>query len=55
METPEYSQEFTKIVKAFFNEDDLEIKYEVIGQKKEEENKNSEFFQKIENYFKGEN
>ena len=22
METPEYSQEFTKIVKAFFNEDD---------------------------------
>jgi DNA polymerase III gamma and tau len=55
METPEYSQEFTKIVKSFFNEDDLEIKYEVVGQKKEEENKNSEFFQKIENYFKGEN
>ena len=55
METPEYSQEFTKIVKSFFNEDNLEIQYEVVGQKKEEESKNSEFFQKIENYFKGEN
>ena len=55
METPEYSQEFTKIVREFFNEDNLEIKYEVVGQKKEEESKNSEFFQKIENYFKGEN
>ena len=55
METPEYSQEFTKIVREFFNEDNLEIKYEVVGQKKDEENNNSEFFQKIENYFKGEN
>lgn len=34
METPEYSQEFTKIVREFFNEDNLEIKYEVVGQKK---------------------
>ena len=55
METPEYNQEFTKIVKEFFNEDNLEIKYEVVGQKKDEENNNSEFFKKIENYFKGEN
>ena len=55
METPEYSQEFTKIVREFFNEDNLEIKYEVVGQKKDEENNNSEFFKKIENYFKGEN
>lgn len=55
METPEYSQEFTKIVRGFFNEDNLEIKYEVVGQKKDEENNNSEFFKKIENYFKGEN
>ena len=38
-----------------FNEDNLEIKYEVVGQKKDEENNNSEFFKKIENYFKGEN
>ena len=49
METPEYSQEFTKIVREFFNEDNLEIQYEVVGQKK------AEFFKKIENYFKGEN
>ena len=55
METPEYSQEFTKIVREFFNENNLEIKYEVVGQKKDEENNNSEFFKKIENYFKGEN
>lgn len=55
METPEYSQEFTKIVREFFNEDNLEIKYEVVGQKKDEENNNSKFFKKIENYFKGEN
>lgn len=55
METPEYSQEFTKIVREFFNEDNLEIKYEVVGQKKDEENNNSEFFKKIENYFKGKN
>ena len=55
METPEYNQEFTKIVKEFFNEDNLEIQYEVVGQKKDEENNNSEFFKKIENYFKGEN
>ncbi|WP_339005851.1 DNA polymerase III subunit gamma/tau [Fusobacterium animalis] len=55
METPEYNQEFTKIVREFFNEDNLEIKYEVVGQKKDEENNNSEFFKKIENYFKGEN
>lgn len=55
METPEYSQEFTKIVREFFNEDNLEIQYEVVGQKKDEENDNSEFFKKIENYFKGEN
>ena len=55
METPEYSQEFTKIVREFFNEDNLEIRYEVVGQKKDEENNNSEFFKKIENYFKGEN
>ena len=54
METPEYSQEFTKIVREFFNEDNLEIQYEVVGQKKDEENNNSEFFKKIENYFKGE-
>lgn len=47
METSEYSQEFNKIVKSFFNEDDLEIKYEVVGQK-EEENKNSEFFKNRE-------
>ena len=39
----------------FFNEDNLEIQYEVVGQKKDEENNNSEFFKKIENYFKGEN
>ena len=49
METPEYSQEFTKIVREFFNEDNLEIQYEVVGQKKDEENNNSEFFKKIEN------
>ena len=55
METPEYSQEFTKIVREFFNEDNLEIQYEVVGQKKDEENNNSEFFKKIENYLKGEN
>ena len=55
METPEYSQEFTKIVREFFNEDNLEIRYEVVGQKKDEENNNSEFFKKIENYCKGEN
>ena len=55
METPEYSQEFTKIVREFFNEDNLEIQYEVVGQKKDEENNNSEFFKKIENYFKGKN
>ena len=55
METPEYNQEFTKIVREFFNEDNLEIQYEVVGQKKDEENNNSEFFKKIENYFKGEN
>lgn len=55
METPEYSQEFTKIVREFFNEGNLEIQYEVVGQKKDEENNNSEFFKKIENYFKGEN
>ena len=55
METPEYNQEFTKIVKEFFNEDNLEIQYEVVGQKKDEENNDSEFFKKIENYFKGEN
>ena len=55
METPEYSQEFTKIVREFFNEDNLEIQYEVVGQKKDKENNNSEFFKKIENYFKGEN
>ena len=55
METTEYNQEFTKIVREFFNEDNLEIKYEVVGQKKDEENNNSEFFKKIENYFKGEN
>ena len=55
METSEYSQEFTKIVREFFNEDNLEIRYEVVGQKKDEENNNSEFFKKIENYFKGEN
>ena len=54
METTEYNQEFTKIVREFFNEDNLEIKYEVVGQKKDEENNNSEFFKKIENYFKGE-
>jgi len=28
---------------------------ETPNEEKEEENKNSEFFQKIENYFKGEN
>ena len=55
METPEYNQEFTKIVKEFFNADNLEIQYEVVGQKKDEENNDSEFFKKIENYFKGEN
>jgi len=55
METTEYNQEFTKIVREFFNEDNLEIQYEVVGQKKDEENNNSEFFKKIENYFKGEN
>ena len=55
METTEYNQEFTKIVREFFNEDNLEIRYEVVGQKKDEENNNSEFFKKIENYFKGEN
>ena len=54
METTEYNQEFTKIVREFFNEDNLEIQYEVVGQKKDEENNNSEFFKKIENYFKGE-
>ena len=55
METTEYNQEFTKIVREFFNEDNLEIQYEVVGQKKDEENNNSEFFKKIENYFKGKN
>ena len=30
-------------------------KRQVVGQKKDEENNNSEFFKKIENYFKGEN
>lgn len=55
METPEYSQEFNEIVRKFFNENNLEIKYEIVGQKKYEENNHSEFYKKIENYFKGEN
>ena len=55
METVEYSQDFVKIVRDFFNENDLEIKYEIVGQKKDEDNNSSEFFEKIENYFKGKN
>ena len=55
METVEYSQDFVKIVRDFFNENDLEIKYEIVGQKKDEDSSGSEFFEKIENYFKGKN
>ena len=55
METPEYSEDFVKIIRDFFNENDLEIKYEIVGKKKDEANNSSEFFQKIENYFKGKN
>ena len=55
METVEYSQDFVKIVRDFFNENDLEIKYEIVGQKKDEDRSGSEFFEKIENYFKGKN
>ena len=53
MESEEYNREFTEIIRKFFNEDSLELKYEVIGQKKEEESDEMEFFKKIENYFKG--
>ena len=53
MESEEYNKEFTEIVRKFFNEDSLALKYEVIGQKKEEESGEEEFFKKIENYFKG--
>ena len=49
----EYNREFTEIIRKFFNENSLELKYEVIGQKKEEESGEEEFFKKIENYFKG--
>ena len=55
METPEYSEDFVKIIRDFFNENNLEIKYEIVGKKKDESNNGSEFFQKIENYFKGKN
>jgi len=55
METPEYSEDFVKIIRDFFNENDLEIKYEIVGKKKDESNNSSEFFQKVENYFKGKN
>ena len=53
MESEEYNKEFTEIIRKFFNENSLELKYEVIGQKKEEESGEEEFFKKIENYFKG--
>lgn len=53
MESEEYNREFTEIIRKFFNENSLELKYEVIGQKKEEESGEEEFFKKIENYFKG--
>ena len=53
MESEEYNREFTEIVRKFFNEDSLELKYEIVGQKKEEESGEMEFFKKIENYFKG--
>lgn len=52
METPEYKNEFTEIVREFFNEPGIDIKYEVIGVKKEE-NSESDFYKKVENYFKG--
>ena len=34
METVEYSQDFVKIVRDFFNENDLEIKYEIYSDRK---------------------
>jgi len=45
MESEEYNKEFTEIVRKFFNEDSLALKYEESGEE--------EFFKKIENYFKG--
>ena len=55
METSEYNQEFTEILRNFFNENKLVVRYELIGQKKDKDDENFEFFKKVENYFKGEN
>ncbi|MBS9775460.1 MAG: DNA polymerase III subunit gamma/tau [Fusobacterium sp.] len=53
METAEYQEEFTKIVREFFNEQKLILKYEIIGNKEKKEQNKTEFHKKIIDFFEG--
>ena len=53
METTEYNNEFTEIIRTFFNEKNLQLKYEIIGEKKSEANIETDFYKKVEDYFRG--
>lgn len=53
METTEYNNEFTEIIRTFFNEKNLQLKYEIIGEKRSEANIETDFYKKVEDYFRG--
>ncbi len=53
MEVREYYDEFHKILREFFNEDKITVKYEVLGEKEKKQHSESEFHKKIINFFEG--
>ena len=53
METSEYSEEFLKITREFFNEDNLNIQYSLTGPKINRESGDSEFHKKVKDFFEG--
>lgn len=53
METNEYQEEFTKILREFFNEKKIVLKYEIIGSKEKKEHNQTEFHKKIIDFFEG--
>lgn len=53
METQEYNEPFLKLIRDFFNENRLIIKYDLVGNKKSNDSDDSEFHKKIKNFFEG--
>lgn len=53
METSEYGEEFLNIAREFFKEENLVIKYTLIGQKLNQENSDLEFHKKVQDFFEG--